>query len=142
MIFVAGSTGFAPIKSVIEHALSEGETRPIHLYCGVRAVCDLYMDELARSWAETHANISYIPVLSEPMKDDDWQGRTGFVHEAIVADFPDLSDFDVYAGGPPIMVSSAHDAFLERGLPEDRFNSDPFEFSSDAKAAQETATNP
>ena len=130
MIFMAGGTGFAPIKSLMEHCIAEKTNRPIHFYWGVRAKRDLYGQELANQWARQHAHITYTPVLSEPAKSDAWQGRTGYVHQAIVDDFPDLNAYDVYACGPPAMVAAGKQAFLSHGLSEAQFFADPFEFQT------------
>ena len=130
MIFMAGGTGFAPVKSLIEHCLAENTTRPIHFYWGARAQQDLYAHEVASQWAAEHSNIHYTPVLSEPAQADGWQGRTGYVHQAIIEDFPDLSGFDVYACGPPAMVAAGKAAFVQQGLPLDRYYSDAFEFQA------------
>ncbi len=130
LLMVAGGTGFAPIKAIIEHSLHVGMTRPIHLYWGVRAKQDLYLHDLAQSWAAAHEHISYTPVLSEPSPEDAWEGRVGFVHEAVLADYADLSDYAVYSCGPPIMISSARDSFVQqRGLNPDYFYADSFEFA-------------
>ena len=134
MIFMAGGTGFAPVKSLTEHCIAEKTTLPIHIYWGARAKQDLYLDDLARHWAQEHKNIHYIPVLSEPQEADAWQGRTGFVHQAILEDFPDLSPYDVYACGPPAMVETGHAAFMQQGLDEAHFYSDSFEFQGPKKA--------
>lgn len=128
MIFVAGGTGFGPVKGIIEHSLHLGQTRPIHLYWGVRAQRDLYMSELPASWMDAHAHIGYIPVLSEP--EMGWDGRTGWVHEAVLADFPSLADFDVYMAGPPPMIKAAQDSFAAAGLPLQRLYSDAFEYGA------------
>jgi CDP-4-dehydro-6-deoxyglucose reductase len=133
IIFMAGGTGFAPIKGIIEHALHKGITRPMYLYWGVRSRRDLYMDELPRQWAAEHEYITYVPVLSDPQAEDNWQGRTGFVHDAIMADFDDLSGFDIYAGGPPQMVHSGFDAFATKGLTEEHYFSDSFEYAKDSE---------
>lgn len=138
MIFVGGGTGFAPIKGILEHAFHIGIANPMHLYWGVRASRDLYLPLLPQQWASEHANLTYTPVLSEP--DADWQGRTGFVHEAVVADHPDMSGFDVYLSGPPAMVNAGRDAFLARGLTMDHLFSDAFEYAADSRPAQKTRT--
>lgn len=129
IILMAGGTGFAPIKGIVEHAIAIGETRPIHIYWGVRSLRDLYMHELPQKWAAEHANISYIPVLSHPQPEDQWEGRTGFVHAAIISDYDDLSGYDVYAGGPPQMVHAGFDAFAELGLTQQHYFSDAFEYA-------------
>lgn len=131
IILLAGGTGFAPIKGIVEHAISEGLTRPMHLYWGARACRDLYLDELARGWAERHAHIHYTPVLSEPLPEDEWSGRTGYVHQSVLEDFEDLSEFEVYASGPPPMVQAAREAFPGKGHNPDNFYSDSFEYAAD-----------
>lgn len=133
IIFMAGGTGFAPIKGIIEHALHVGIKRPMHLYWGVRSKRDLYMHELPTNWAAEHAHITYVPVLSDPVAEDHWHGRTGLVHDAIMADFDDLSGFDIYAGGPPQMVHAGFDAFASKGLTEEHYFSDSFEYARDSK---------
>ena len=135
IILMGGGTGFAPLKGMLEHAFHIGLDRSIHLFCGVRALRDLYMDEMVKSWSEQHANLKYTPVLSEPLPEDNWQGKTGFVHEAIIAAYPDLSGFDVYMSGPPPMIKAGMDAFYAHGLPESQIYSDSFEYSDDALRA-------
>ncbi len=126
IIFVAGSTGFAPVKSMLEHAFQRGLTRRMILYWGVRRRRDLYLGDLAAQWASEHANFTFIPVLSEPDDEDGWTGRTGLVHEAILADFPDLSTHQVYACGSVQMVEAAYPAFIKRGISSDDCFSDAF----------------
>ena len=139
MLFVAGGTGFAPIKGIIEHAFAAGVGRPMHLYWGARALVDLYLKELPQRWEQEFANFRFTTVLSAPVSADNWHGPTGFVHETLVVDYPDLSGYDVYAAGPPAMVRATHDACVARGLPVDQFFSDPFEFAPDAVAKQQQA---
>lgn len=129
IIFVAGGTGFAPIKGIIEHAIAKGIQRPMHLYWGVRAKRDLYRHALVESWVQAYPSLCYTPVLSEPAADDAWQGRTGFVHEAVAADHADLGDCEVYASGPPVMIDAIKRTFFPRGLSPERLFFDSFEFS-------------
>lgn len=135
VILVGGGTGFAPLKGMLEHAFYTGIDKPIHLFCGVRAKRDLYMDELVRSWLEKHDNLKYTPVLSEPAVEDDWKGETGFVHDSVIRQYPDLSGYDVYLSGPPPMVKAGMDSFYQCGLPETQIFSDSFEYSDDALKA-------
>jgi CDP-4-dehydro-6-deoxyglucose reductase, E3 len=133
-IFVAGGTGFAPIKAQIEHLLHHGVDRPIVFYWGARSKKDLYMPQLPLEWQRRHADLSYIPVLSDPLPEDAWQGRTGLVHQAVLDDFADLSGYQVYACGAPGMTDVARQTFVEqRGLPEDEFYCDAFTPSVDPK---------
>ncbi|MFO8154549.1 MAG: CDP-6-deoxy-delta-3,4-glucoseen reductase [Pseudomonadota bacterium] len=130
VILVGGGTGIAPLKAIIEHALAEGTERPLHLYWGVRSESDLYMADTARGWAEAHANVTFTPVLSEPGVAD-WAGRTGYVHEAVLADFPDLTGYEVYTAGPPPMIAAMRGDFPARGLDTERFYADAFEPAGD-----------
>lgn len=135
IILMGGGTGYAPLKGMLEHAFQVGITRPMHLYCGVRALRDLYMHEQATEWATQYPNLSYTPVLSEPAAEDNWQGAVGFVHEKVVEDHPDLSGYDVYMSGPPPMIKAGMELFYEKGLPESQIYSDSFEYSDDALKA-------
>lgn len=130
LVLMAGGTGFAPIKSMLEKLIEEGDTRPINLYWGARAKSDLYRNDLAEQWAQQYAHINYIPVLSEAKASDNWNGRTGFVHEAVIEDIANITDFDVYMAGPPIMINSAKTALSDKGLPVDQLFSDSFEYAS------------
>jgi len=129
IIMVAGGTGFAPVKSIIEHAKHKQLQRQIHLYWGARSKEDLYLHELASEWADNMSGFNYIPVLSDPKNNDSWDGRTGLVHEAVLNDFADLSGYEVYTCGPPLMVHAVRDTFIERGLMEDAIYSDSFEIA-------------
>jgi CDP-4-dehydro-6-deoxyglucose reductase len=130
IILMGGGTGFAPLKGIIEHAFRIGLTRPMHLYWGVRARTDLYLPDLPEQWAARYPNFTYTPVLSEP--DPDWQGQTGWVHEAVVANYPDLSAHEVYMSGPPPMIQAGKDAFLAHGLSDEKLYSDSFEYGAAA----------
>lgn len=132
MIFLASGTGFAPIQAIIEHTLHEKITRPIYLYWGGRRPVDLYLHEKCLSWANEFEHIQYIPVISNASEEDQWEGRTGFVHHAVMEDFPDMSNFQVYACGAPIVVQSAERDFVEQcHLPDDEFYADSFTSEAD-----------
>ncbi|HEX4984577.1 MAG TPA: cytochrome b N-terminal domain-containing protein [Burkholderiales bacterium] len=130
IIFVAGATGFAPVKSMLEHAFERGMRRPTVLYWGVRSRKDLYMAELPERWAREHANFSFVPVLSDPKPEDRWTGRTGLVHQAIIEDFPTLQGYELYACGSLQMVENAHPEFIAHGLAEEACFSDAFTYST------------
>ena len=134
IVFVAGGTGFAPIKAIIEHAFHHEMDRPMVLYRGVRSRKDLYLAELAAQWQAAHPQFSYVPVLSDPLPEDAWQGRTGLVHQAVLEDFPSLAGYQVYACGAPAMTDIAKKTFVEeKALPEDEFYCDAFTPSVDPK---------
>ena len=135
MVLLASGTGFAPIKALIEHMEMKAITRPTTLYWGCRSRADLYLHDWAEAAAARLPHLRYVPVLSEPRTQDDWTGRTGFVHEAVMADMPDLSGHQVYACGAPVMVDAARHDFTTRcGLPEDEFFADSFTSAADRAA--------
>lgn len=133
ILMMGGGTGFAPLKGILEHAFQIGVGRPMHLYWGVRARRDLYLDALPRQWEREHPNFRYTPVLSEPAPGDDWQGRTGLVPEVLLADHPQLADYDVYMSGPPAMISAAKQLFLAHGLDPAHLYYDSFDFAPDSQ---------
>jgi CDP-4-dehydro-6-deoxyglucose reductase, E3 len=140
LVFVASGTGFAPIKSILEHAFEKGIMRPMTLYWGGRRPKDLYMNELALRWAAEHPHFKYVPVVSDALPEDGWTGRTGFVHRAVMQDFPDLSAHQVYACGVPVMVDSARRDFVEQcRLPELEFYADSFTTQADLAAPSQPA---
>ena len=136
MILLASGTGFAPIKAIIEHLQHSKSERHAELYWGCRSKADLYLHDWALNAAAAMPNLKYIPVLSEPRPQDAWTGRTGFVHQAVMHDHPNLMNHQVYACGVPIMVESAkHDFVLKSGLPDDEFYADAFTSEADKHGA-------
>lgn len=132
IILLASGTGFAPIKAVIEHMQHLGITRPTTLYWGGRRPSDLYMDAWVQQQIQSMPNLRYVPVVSNATPEDAWTGRTGFVHHAVIEDFPDLSQHQVYACGAPIVVESAHKDFCSLAqLPDEEFFADSFTSEAD-----------
>lgn len=127
IIFIAGATGFAPIKSIVEDAFQRGIKRPMRLYWGARQWQDLYQMALAECWQREHDNFKFIPVLSEAGTEDHWSGRRGLVHQAILDDQPDLSGCEIYVCGSAKMVEVARPAFIAQGLAENACFSDAFQ---------------
>ena len=129
VLLMAGGTGFAPIKAIVEQAIARGINRPMHIFWGVRAEHDLYLAGIPSTWMTQHSNIKYTPVLSEAEDDQHWAGEIGWVHESLLTHYPDLSSYEVYMAGPPPMINVAYTAFIEHGLPEEHLYFDSFEFS-------------
>jgi CDP-4-dehydro-6-deoxyglucose reductase, E3 len=135
LVFLASGTGFAPIKALIEHMQHRGISRAVSLYWGGRRPSDLYMHDWLQQIAATMPNLRYIPVVSEPHPEDNWVGRTGLVHQAVMADWPDLSAHQVYACGAPVMVDAARRDFTGQcGLSADAFFADSFTSAADSGA--------
>ena len=136
IILLASGTGFAPIKALVEHAAHLKITRPITLYWGGRRPQDLYLHALCEQWAQSLPSFRYIPVVSDALPEDAWQGRSGFVHHAVMEDLPDLSGYQVYACGAPIVIESAQrDFVVQCKLPEAEFFADSFTSEADLVAA-------
>ena len=137
MVLLASGTGFAPLKALIEHMQYKNITRPAVLYWGGRRPADLYMNDWVQAKLLEMPNLRYVPVISDALAEDNWNGRTGFVHKAVLEDFSDLSGHQVYACGAPVVVEAARDDYSAlAGLPAEEFFADSFTTEADkAKAA-------
>ena len=136
-LFIAGGTGFAPIKSMLRVALERGEPRPLHLYWGVRTAADFYDRDVVQDWVRQYPQLRFQAVVSDGVQAIAaapaavHADRTGLVHEAVLADHPELRDFTVYAAGPPVMIAAIRDTFPARGLPADALHLDSFDYAVD-----------
>ena len=136
VVLLASGTGFAPIKALIEQLQFKGSTRAVTLYWGGRRPQDLYLHDWVLARAAEMPQLRYVPVVSDAQPEDGWSGRTGFVHQAVLDDFADLSGHQVYACGAPIVVESARTAYsAQRGLPTEEFYADAFTSEADKHAA-------
>jgi CDP-4-dehydro-6-deoxyglucose reductase, E3 len=133
VLMVAGGTGFAPLKSMLRHVLEMGIQRPIHLYWGARHIQDLYEEEQVLEWTRRHPQFAYTAVLSEATQAEAEHHRVGFVHDAALADHPDLADFEVYAAGPPAMIEAVRTSFPRHGLRAGRLYFDSFDYAPDSR---------
>ena len=136
IVLLASGTGFAPIKALIEQLKHLGSIRPVRLYWGARRESELYLADWLPTAKALLPQLEVVPVLSEPAPQDGWTGRTGFVHQAVMADLPDLSGYQVYACGAPVMVAAAERDFVAQcGLPAAEFYADSFTSEADKHAA-------
>ncbi len=126
IVLLASGTGFAPIKAILQHMQHQGITRPVALYWGGRRPADLYQSAWLEAQCAAMPNLRYVPVVSNAQPEDQWTGRTGFVHQAVLQDTPDLSGHQVYACGAPVVVASAQRDYIAAGLPEEEFFADAF----------------
>ena len=125
IICIATGAGFAPVKSMVEYLIRRESTRAVRFYWSGRQAQDLYMRALPEKWARKLPWFEFVPVLTAA--DASWSGRKGLVHRAVLQDVPDLSNFQVYASGNPLMIRKARADFTrEAGLPEDQFFAEPF----------------
>ena len=130
---VAGGTGFAPLKSMLRHVLETGIRRDLHFYWGARHTQDVYEEALVLEWARRHPQLKFTAVLSEASAAEAAHHRAGWVHEAVLADYPDLSRFEVYAAGPPAMIEAMRTHFPRHGLSAERLHFDSFDYAPDAR---------
>jgi CDP-4-dehydro-6-deoxyglucose reductase len=137
-LFVGGGTGYAPLRAMLRHLLAQGDQRPVTLYWGGRTTADLYEHDWLVDIAAKHEHFDYRPVISEPQESAAtaarWNGRTGYVHEAVLRDIAHLAAYDVYASGPPAMVEAIRAQFAARGLPRDQLYFDSFDYAPDTLA--------
>jgi CDP-4-dehydro-6-deoxyglucose reductase, E3 len=132
VVMIAGGTGFAPLKSMLRHMLETGIQRDVHLYWGARHVRDLYEEALVLGWAERYPQLRFTAVLSEASVTEAAHQRTGFVHDAVLADYPALGDTEVYAAGPPAMIEAIRASFPGHGLAAQRLHFDSFDYAPDS----------
>jgi CDP-4-dehydro-6-deoxyglucose reductase len=131
IIFMAGGTGFAPVKAIVEHFVALGTRRSMQVYWGARSAADLYLRPLAERWVTQAPHLGFHAVVSDPEQASAANMRTGLVHESVLEDQADLSGHDVYMSGPAAMIDAGRKLFLQAGLPEDRLYYDSFEYAPD-----------
>jgi ferredoxin-NAD(P)+ reductase (naphthalene dioxygenase ferredoxin-specific) len=136
IIAVAGGSGMAPIKSIVETALAKKLPQHIHLYFGVRTERDLYLEDHFADLAVKHGNLHFTAVLSEGAGSG---RRTGLVHEAVAADFDEFDGCEAYLAGPPVMVEAASRLFERRGMRRIDIHADAFYTTAEmARAGKKT----
>ena len=126
IVMVATGTGLAPLKAMLESLMDDPDCPPVSLYWGARTQRDLYLHAEIPAWGERLYEFRYVPVLSRA--DTDWDGRRGYVQDAVCTDFPDLSECSIYLCGSPDMINSAKHAFIGRGASIEHLYADGFTF--------------
>jgi CDP-4-dehydro-6-deoxyglucose reductase, E3 len=140
IVMIAGGTGFAPLKSMLRHLLEAGPVqgatpgRDVHLYWGARRPIDVYEESLVLQWQREHPRFKFTAVLSEAASADAPHHRLGWVHEAVLADYPRLDGLDVYTAGPPALVEAIRATFPAHGLSADRLHFDSFDYAPPVKS--------
>ncbi len=129
ILMIAGGTGYAPMKAMLEQALARNLDRQIHFYWGVRSPVDLYSSESIGELCREMRNLEFTPVFSDSTANNEGHSRTGFVHSAVAKDYPDLSGFDVYMSGPPPMIEAGKQVFSIQGLPTTQLYYDSFDYA-------------
>jgi CDP-4-dehydro-6-deoxyglucose reductase, E3 len=128
-LLIAGGTGYAPLKSMLRHALEQGSSRPLSLYWGARTAADLYEEELVLEWVRRYPQLQFHAVLSAADRVTRDHQRLGWVHEAVLADHSSLSGHEVYVAGPPALIEAVRRTFGARGLDPQRLHFDSFDYA-------------
>jgi aquacobalamin reductase/NAD(P)H-flavin reductase len=126
IILMAGGTGFSYTKSIADHLMHVKSDTPILFYWGVKEESALYAKSEMEAWAEAHPHVQFIPVVENPS--DSWQGKTGYVHQAVMNDIASLEEFDIYLAGPFKMAGIAREDFIKHGAVKERIFADAFAF--------------
>jgi CDP-4-dehydro-6-deoxyglucose reductase len=130
---VAGGTGFAPLKSMLRHLLESGVQRNVHCFWGARHERDVYEQALVLDWVRRFPHFRFTAVLSDASVAEAAHHRVGWVHDAVLADYPDLAPFEVYAAGPPAMIEALRESFPRHGLAPGKLYFDSFDYAPDAR---------
>jgi len=138
LLMIAGGTGFAPLKSMLRHILERGIDRPVHLYWGARQAHDVYEEALVLEWVRRYPQLRLTVVLSEATETP---YRVGWVHEAVMADYPNLEPFDIYAAGPPALVEAIRAEYPRHGARQDRLFFDSFDYANEGNAATQPGSD-
>jgi len=133
-VLIAGGTGFAPLKSMLRHALERGSKREFHFYWGARRPVDLYEHAQVDGWTRRYPNLKYRPVLSNVEADDPWPGRKGWVHDAALVEEGSLAQATVYASGPPAMIDAIRHGYPKADLADGELLFDSFDYAPDSQA--------
>ena len=132
IVAVAGGSGMAPLKSIVERALAKALPQHIYFYFGVRTERDLYLHDHFAELTKKHGNLHFMPVLSEG---DGINRRCGLVHEAVAADFDEFDGCKAYLAGPPVMVEAATRLFEQRGMRRIDIHADAFYTAAEMASA-------
>lgn len=136
-IFIGGGSGVSSPQSMILELLEEGDSRQIYLFQGARNLSELYNKEIYQQLAEQHSNFHYIPALNAPEESDQWEGFTGFVHEAAIAHFDGkFSGHKAYLCGPPPMIDASISALMQGRLFERDIHMERFFTAADGSEDQ------
>lgn len=126
IILVAGGTGFSYVKSIADYLAAHKPNHTVLLYWGAKNNESLYASAQMQLWAEQHSHFQFIPVVEH--SEDDWTGKTGFVHQAVMEDIKSLEPYDIYLAGPFKMAGIAREDFIHHGGNKEHMFADAFAF--------------
>lgn len=126
MIFVAGGSGKAPIKSILEHLQIVGCNRRMVYFFGARGTHDLYLTDEFKAFGQVFPAYQYFPVLSQPKPEDNWTGKTGYVIPHLKEQINDPKNTEAYMCGSPAMLDAVEKELLKLGIPKANIYYDSF----------------
>lgn len=137
IVFIGGGSGMAPILSILRHMAEKGIERGATYYYGARTAKDLfYLDEM-KELEEKMPSFKFVPALSEPDPEDNWEGETGLITDVVQRLEGDLSQKEAYLAGPPPMIDAAVPVLVMKGLDEENVYYDKFTTTGDAGEGEE-----
>jgi Na+-transporting NADH:ubiquinone oxidoreductase subunit F len=126
IVFIAGGSGMAPIKSMLYNMVENGISRKTSYYFGARAVRDLFLVEEMRELEGKLPDFQFVPALSEPLPEDNWEGETGLITDVLDRHVEKIEDTEAYLCGSPGMIDAAVAVLTKKGLPEEKIYFDKF----------------
>jgi Na+-transporting NADH:ubiquinone oxidoreductase subunit F len=126
IIFIAGGSGMAPIKSILHEMARRGNRRKARYFFGARSMRDLFLLEEMKALEGELADFCFIPGLSDPAPDDDWSGETGLITEVVGRHTANAAQAEAYLCGSPLMIDACVAVLKEKGMPEERIYFDKF----------------
>jgi len=126
IIFIAGGSGMAPIKSILLNMADEGSTRRARYFFGARSTRDLFLVDKMRELEEKLPNFTFIPALSNPEPDDNWKGATGLITDVVADHLESGDNVEAYLCGSPGMIDACIKVLTDKGVPEELIYYDKF----------------
>ena len=131
MCFIGGGAGMAPLRSQIRDQLMHNKTdRKMTYWYGARSRKEMLYDKELRELDDQFDHFSYFVALSEPLPEDEWDGFTGFIHQAAydhyLKDHDDPSEIEYYLCGPPVMIAAVRNMLDSLGVEPDMIQYDEF----------------
>ena len=127
ILLIAGGTGYSYARALLQYLMDTEMNRPVYLYWGVRHESQLYEGAEVETWSQEYNNLHFIPIVEHP--ENGWKGRTGMVHEAVLADFASLDQYDIYVAGRFEMAAVVRQTLRLRGVQDEHLFGDAYQFS-------------
>jgi len=131
MVYIGGGAGMAPLRSHLFHLFHTLKTgRKVSYWYGARSKREMFYDDHFKAIEKKFPNFSYNVALSDPMKEDNWKGYTGFIHQVVLENYlskhEDPTEIEYYMCGPPMMNSAVSTMLYDLGVEDDMIDFDDF----------------